>query len=97
MSDHLLMPPIVLPNPLPLHLPIPKFQIGSVVCWMSGSNPDFGRVVGIVYTSQASIQAIGFHYAVLLDVASPSRGYGILFDWGFEQDLRSSAGFGLSS
>ncbi len=92
MPEYLLVPPITLPNALPACLPEPKFQIGSVVSWTYVSNPDFGCVVGIVYTSEASTKAIGFHYAVLLDINSPSRSYGVLFDWGFEQDLQPHTG-----
>jgi hypothetical protein len=44
-------------------------------------------VVGYVFASSASVQAIGYHYLLLLDPESHSRKeLGILCDWLFEED-----------
>ena len=86
MPDPLLLPAIALPQPPPLYLPQPKFQIGQWVYWKALKNPDFGHIVGLVWATEGSTQAIGYHYSVLLDKASFSRAF-IELDWAFEGDL----------
>jgi len=54
-------------------LPQPKFQLGELVRWFQVPNGDFGRVIGVIYTHEASCQTTGLHYLVLLDAQSPSR------------------------
>ncbi|HEY9630504.1 MAG TPA: hypothetical protein V6C84_24680 [Coleofasciculaceae cyanobacterium] len=76
-----------LPDVLPQNLPTTKFQIGQYVRWAYVSSHDFGRIAGIVWASEASIQAIGYHYAIQLDPSSHSYANGILTDWAFEEDI----------
>lgn len=83
----LLLPPLTLPSPLPDPLPAPKFQLGQQVYWAMVSTQDYGRVVGCVFATETSVQALGYHYIVQLDAASPSKRFGIAVDWGFEADL----------
>lgn len=82
----LLLPSIALPQPPPFYLPAPKFQIGQRVYWKALSNPDFGHIVGVVWATEASVRAIGYHYSVLLEPDSPSSSF-IQLDWAFEDDL----------
>ena len=55
---------------------------------------DFGRILGIIFTSEGSVRATGYHYAIALDPSSLSYGDGILSDWGFEEDLELLNGYG---
>ena len=86
MPDPLLLPAIALPQPPPLYLPLPRFQIGTWVYWKALKDSDFGHIVGLVWATEGSTQAIGYHYSVLLDKASFSRAF-IELDWAFEDDL----------
>ncbi len=86
MSDPLLLPSIALPQPPPLYLPAPKFQIGQWVYWKALKDADFGHIVGLVWAAEGSVKAFGYHYSVLLDKASFSRSF-IDLDWAFEDDL----------
>ena len=81
------LPPISLPETLPSTLPEQQFALGSWVYWYQVPNPDFGRIVGVVYTQAASCTITGLHYLVKLDQASPS--YAITaYDFAFSEDLR---------
>lgn len=80
-------PPVVLPEVIPKVLPQPKFQLGESVCWFQVPNGDFGRVIGIFYTHEASCQAAGLHYLILLDGQSPSHKI-VSCDFAFEDDLQ---------
>lgn len=79
--------PDVLPKRIPQVLPIPQFQLGQTVRWSRVTTSDFGRIVGIIFSAEASVEAEGYHYAIALDPASPSYADGIRSDWGFEDDL----------
>ena len=87
MEKQLSIPPVVLSEQIPKPLPIPRFQLGQAVKWACVPTGDFGRVVGIVFGSEGSIRAEGYHYAIALDASSPSVMDGITSDWGFEDDL----------
>lgn len=88
MSNHIFIPPIALSNsvPLPSPLPIPKFQIGQDVFWANVPSQDSGKIIGILWASESSVVATGFHYAVMLDYSHASQS-SVLIDWAFEQDL----------
>lgn len=86
-NPELFLPPVALPELLPKTLPVPKFQIGQQVQWAHVPSRDFGRIVGTVWATERSTQAVGYHYAVQLDAASPSVADGITSDWAFEDDL----------
>jgi hypothetical protein len=86
-NQDLFLPPVALPEFLPKPLPAPKFEIGQNVVWAHVPSRDFGCIVGAVWATQASTQAVGYHYAVQLDPASPSAAEGITSDWAFEDDL----------
>ena len=86
MPNPLLLPAIALPQPPPLYLPAPRFQIGQWVYWQALKDPDFGHIVGLVWATEGSTKAIGYHYAVLLDKAAFSSAF-INLDWAFEDDL----------
>ena len=81
------VPPTVLSEQVPKTLPLPKFQLGQTVRWNCVSTSDYGRVVGVVYGNEGSVQATGYHYEIVLDPSSPSFADGITSDWGFEDDL----------
>lgn len=85
-SNAISSPFLVLPDEVPNPLPTPKFQLGQRVYWKALSNPDFGHILGVVWATEASVKAIGYHYAVLLDPTSPSSTFTQL-DWAFEDDL----------
>jgi hypothetical protein len=80
------IPPVALPEVVPKILPQPKFLLGERVRWYQVPNGDFGRVIGIIYTHEASTQANGLHYLVLLDDQSSSRSI-VSCDFAFEDDL----------
>ena len=80
------VPPSALSEQVPETLP-PKFQLGQTLRWSYVTTSDYGRVVGVVYGNEGSVQATGFHYEIALDPSSPSFADGILTDWGFEDDL----------
>lgn len=92
------LPPVVLPESLPRIIPQPKFQLGEPVRWQALAEPDFGRVIGILYTHEATHQVTGLHYLVLLDEQSPSHHF-CVHDFAFEEDLerveRSLYNFGI--
>lgn len=81
------IPPVVWPEVIPKVLPQPKYQLGESVRWFQVPNGDFGRVIGIFYTDEASCQATGLHYLVLLDDRSPSRKI-VSCDFAFEDDIQ---------
>ncbi|MBD3886223.1 hypothetical protein IFO70_31505 [Phormidium tenue FACHB-886] len=87
MNKQVSLPPASLSSELPENLPPPKFQLGQYVRWCCVPSQDYGRIVGIVYGSEASVKAEGYHYAIALDASSPSYADGITSDWGFEEDL----------
>ncbi len=87
MEKQLSIPPVTMPEQIPQPLPTPKFQLGQAVRWACVPTSDFGRVVGVVFGSEGSVKALGFHYAIALDESSPSFADGITSDWGFEDDL----------
>ena len=70
----------------PDQLPQPKFKLGESVRWIQVPNPDFGRIIGVVYTQEASCQATGLHYLILLSKNSPSHAI-CTHDFAFEDDL----------
>lgn len=79
--------PVILPKQVPEDLPMPKFQLGQTVRWGRVTTSDFGRIVGIIFSAEASVKSEGYHYAIAIDPASPSYADGIRSDWGFEDDL----------
>jgi hypothetical protein len=81
------MPPIALPETIPAALPQPKFRFGQRVVWSQVPNPDFGSVIGIIYSHEASCQGTGLHYLILLDENSPSRSI-CAHDFAFEDDIQ---------
>lgn len=83
---HPQIPPIALPEVIPSELPQQRFHLGEWVRWFQVPNGDFGRVIGVIYTQQASCIATGLHYLVLLDERSPSRDT-CSCDFAFEQDI----------
>lgn len=89
------MPPVILPEQIPLIIPQPKFQLGEFVHWQAVVGGDFGRVIGIIYTSEATHQATGLHYLILLDAQSPSHAF-CNHDFALEADLERFA-FGKAS
>ena len=86
-NSFFLVPPVVLPQSLPDRLLPPKFSIGQQVVWAKTQSRDYGYVIGIFYAAEASVQAVGYHYAIQLAPDSPSKQLGIDVDWGFEADL----------
>ncbi|WP_041565660.1 hypothetical protein [Nostoc punctiforme] len=80
------MPPVALPEVVPNDLPQQKFHLGEWVRWFQVPNGDYGRVIGVIYTQQATCIAAGLHYLVLLDERSPSREICIC-DFAFEDDI----------
>ncbi|MBE9223998.1 hypothetical protein IQ264_00715 [Phormidium sp. LEGE 05292] len=82
------IPPVALPEVIPETLPPQRFQLGESVRWFQVPNGDFGRVIGVIYTEEASCQVTGLHYLVLLDEQSPSRSL-TSYDFAFEDDLQS--------
>ncbi|MHC5722549.1 MAG: hypothetical protein ACYT04_29780 [Nostoc sp.] len=81
------MPRVALPEVVPNDLPQQRFHLGEWVRWFHVPNGDFGRVIGVIYTQQASCIATGLHYLVLLDDRSPSREICIC-DFAFEDDIK---------
>ncbi|MDZ7954091.1 hypothetical protein [Nostoc sp. DedQUE09] len=80
------IPPVGLPELIPSELPHQKFHLGEWVRWFQVPNGDFGRVIGVLYTQQASCIATGLHYLVLLDERSPSCKI-CTCDFAFEEDI----------
>lgn len=80
-----LLPPVVLPKEIPLNIPQPKFHLGESVGWQTGA--DFGRVIGVIYSHEATHQETGLHYLILLDAQSPSHEF-CTHDFAFEEDLK---------
>lgn len=80
------MPPFDLPEDIPQVLPEQKFQLGNKVRWTNVPNPDFGRILGVIYTESASCIVTGLHYLILLDSQSPSRLI-TAYDFAFEEDI----------
>lgn len=80
------IPHIVLPETIPAEMPQPKFRLGECVNWYQVPNPDFGRIIGVIYTHEASCQITGLHYLILLDENSPSRSI-CTHDFAFEDDI----------
>ena len=81
------IPPVTLPKQTPDPLPEPRFQLGQHVQWSGVPSRDFGRILGITFGTEGSVQATGYHYEIALDPSSPSFADGITSDWGFEDDL----------
>ena len=81
------IPLVTLPDLPPETLPEPRFQLGQPVQWSCVPSRDFGRIIGIVFGTEGSVQATGYHYEIALDPSSPSFADGITTDWGFEDDL----------
>ena len=70
----------------PSSFPQPKFRLGDRVFWSEVPNPDFGLILGMFYSQEASCQITGLHYLILLDKDSPS--YSICtHDFAFEDDI----------
>jgi hypothetical protein len=67
------LPPLYLPDSVPESLPSQHFQLGDWVYWHQVPNPDFGRIIGVIYTHAASCSITGLHYLILLDTNSPSH------------------------
>lgn len=85
--EQITVPEVSLPPTMPVQLPPPLFQLDQTLKFCKVPTGDFGRVVGYVFAAAASVQAIGFHYLLVLDPESPSRKeLGILSDWIFEGD-----------
>ena len=77
---------ILLTEMIPAVLPQPKLKLGEYAIWSQVPNPDFGRIIGIIYTHEASCQVTGLHYLILLDENSPSR-FTCTHDFAFEDDI----------
>ena len=80
----------------PAVLPQPKFRLGESAIWSEVPNPDFGRIVGVIYTHEASCQATGLHYLILLDEKSPSHSI-CTYDFAFEDDIKRLDQLGRSN
>ena len=80
------IPLFAVPEYIPEILPQQQFQLGDLVRWRQVPRPDFGRILGVIYTHSASCIATGLHYLVLLDEQSPSR-HITSYDFAFEQDI----------
>ena len=80
------IPPFALPEDIPEVLPQQQFQLGDLVRWRQVPHPDFGRILGVIYTHSASCIVTGLHYLVLLDEQSPSR-HITSYDFAFEEDI----------
>ncbi len=80
------LPPFALPEVVPEHLPRQQFQLGEQVRWRQVPNPDFGHILGVVYTHSASCSVTGLHYLILLDQQSPSHSI-THYDFAFEEDI----------
>jgi hypothetical protein len=80
------MPSFALPVVVPEVLPQQQFQLGDSVRWRQVPHPDFGRILGVIYSHSASCIATGLHYLVLLDEKSPSR-HITSYDFAFEEDI----------
>ncbi|MEH1855259.1 MAG: hypothetical protein V7L11_27165 [Nostoc sp.] len=80
------IPSVALPEVVPNDLPYQRFRLGEWVRWFQVPNGDFGRIIGVLYTQQASCIATGLHYLVLLDERSPSREI-CTCDFAFEEDI----------
>ncbi|MBD1890676.1 hypothetical protein H6F78_09830 [Coleofasciculus sp. FACHB-64] len=65
------IPPFAVPEDIPEILPEQQFQLGDSVRWRQVPHPDFGRILGVIYTHSSSCIATGLHYLVLLDEQSP--------------------------
>lgn len=85
-SSQLAAPPVALIGALPDPFPKPKFEMGQHVVWANTSTQDHGYVIGVVYSSAATHEVTGYHYAVKLHGDSPSSP-DIQADWAFEEDL----------
>lgn len=72
---------------LPECFMMPKFQVGQTVQWALVPTHGFGKIIGFVYATGVSVEAVGYHYLVTLDDTSPSRADG-LADWAFGADLQ---------
>jgi hypothetical protein len=72
---------------LPECFMLPKFQVGQMVQWALVPTQGFGKIIGFVYATGVSVEAVGYHYLIALDDTSPSRADG-LADWAFEADLQ---------
>lgn len=59
------IPPFAIPEDIPEILPQQQFQLGDSVRWRQVPHPDFGRILGVIYTHSASCMATGLHYLVL--------------------------------
>lgn len=66
-------------------LPIPKYDSGDRVYWFRVATQDFG-VVERFYGTEGSVEGLGWHYTIRLDLDSPSFEY-CKTDYGFEEDL----------
>lgn len=63
-----------------------KFRLGDRVRWFRVPTQDFGTVVNCFYSTEGSVQALGWHYLIQLDPRSSSFTH-CKFDLGFEDDL----------
>lgn len=82
------IPPVTLPNNVPESLPQQHFQLGDWVYWHQVPNPDFGRIIGVIFTHEASCTVTGLHYLIVLDDNSPSHGI-TTCDFAFSEDIRT--------
>ncbi|MBD1836299.1 hypothetical protein H6F61_27360 [Cyanobacteria bacterium FACHB-472] len=80
------IPPFAVAEYIPQILPQQQFQLGDSVRWRQVPDPDFGRILGVIYTHSSSCIATGLHYLVLLDEQSPSH-HITSYDFAFEQDI----------
>lgn len=80
------IPPFAILEDIPETLPQQQFQLGDSVRWRQVPHPDFGRILGVIYTHSASCMVTGLHYLVLLDEQSPSR-HITSYDFAFEEDI----------
>ena len=78
--------PITLLQQIPEPFPQPRFRLGDKVRWSNVPKPDFGHIIGVIYSDEASCRVIGLHYLILLDEKSPSRSI-CTHDFAFEDDI----------
>lgn len=85
-NSNCLIASISLVQPLPDHIPVPKFQMGQIVVWVNVATHGFGKIIGFVLADGVSVKGLGYHYLIHLAPDSPSH-QDCKADWAFEEDL----------
>ncbi|MEP0857788.1 hypothetical protein [Trichocoleus sp. DQ-U1] len=87
MSNATQAPPFALPEVFPERIPQLQCQLGEWVYWHQVLNRDFGLIIGVLHTHEASCLAARRHYLVWLDEKSSS--YHITnCDFAFKDDIQ---------